>query len=151
MTVVETVIETVEIDDSSPYSFELLREMAKTGDYIGDPASGHSLAFANIDRSLPYCVLIEESIRQEWELAGGSGGSLFVLDNMSDPDMAIINAKAIFEKRPGAFLQFQADALTNASIGKKADEEGIPIMLSSLRSYNCNRGPCSRGSLYGNK
>jgi len=128
VTVVETVIETVEIDDSSPYSFELLREMAKTGDYIGDPASGHSLAFANIDRSLPYCVLIEESIRQEWELAGGSGGSLFVLDNMSDPDMAIINAKAIFEKRPGAFLQFQADALTNASIGKKADEEGIYII-----------------------
>jgi len=128
VTVIETVVETVEVEKVSPYSFEILKEMAMTGSYVGDPAKGHSLAFANINGSLPYCRLVEESIRREWKLAGGLDDDLLILDNMADPDMALGNAKIVFEKRPGVFLQFQADTYANALIGKEAAERGIYII-----------------------
>ena len=128
VTVVETIVVTVEVEKVSLYSFEVLKEMARTGNYIGDPASGHGLAFANINGSLPYCKLIGESIRKEWELAGGLDDDLLILDNMADPDKALDNAKIVYEKRPGVFLQFQMDAHINALIGKEAAEKGIYII-----------------------
>jgi len=128
VTVIETVVETVEVRKVSIYSFEILKEMAMTGNYIGDPASGQSLTFANINGVLPYCKLVEESIQQEWKLAGGLDDDLLILDNMADPDMALDNAKIVFEKKPGVFLQFQADTHANALIGKEAAEEGIYII-----------------------
>jgi len=128
VTVIETVAETVEVKKISPYSFEILKEMAMTGNYIGDPATGQSLAFANINGSLPYCERVEESIRQEWKLSGGLDDDLLILDNMADPDMALDNAKIVFERKPGVFLQFQADIYANALIGKEAAEKGIYII-----------------------
>ena len=128
VTVIETVAETVEVKEISPYSFEILKEMAMTGNYIGDPATGQSLAFANINGSLPYCKRVEESIRQEWKLSGGLDDDLLILDNMADPERALDNAKIIFEKKPGVFLQFQADTYANALIGKEAAEKGIYII-----------------------
>jgi ribose transport system substrate-binding protein len=128
VTVIETIVETVEVEKVSPYSFGVLKEMARTGNYIGDPASGYSLAFANINGSLPYCRLVEESIREEWRLAGGLDDDLLILDNMADPDRALDNAEIVYEKSPGVFLQFQMDAHTNALIGKEAAEEGIYII-----------------------
>lgn len=128
ITVTETVVETVEVKEVSPHSFEILKEMAMAGNYIGDPAAGHSLAFANINGSLPYCMLVEESIRQEWKLAGGLDDDLLILDNMADPDMALDNAKIVFEKKPEVFLQFQIDTHANAMIGKEAAEKGIYII-----------------------
>jgi len=102
--------------------------MAMTGNYIGDPATGQSLAFANINGSLSYCKRVEESIRQEWKLSGGLDDDLLILDNMADPERALDNAKIIFEKKPGVFLQFQADTYANALIGKEAAEKGIYII-----------------------
>lgn len=128
VTVIETVAETVEVKEISPYSFEILKEMAMTGNYIGDPATGQSLAFANINGSLPYCKRVEESIRQEWKLSGGLDDDLLILDNMADPERALDNAKIIFEKKPGVFLQFQADTYANALIGKEAADKGIYII-----------------------
>ena len=48
VTVVETVVETVEVEKESPYTYELLLEMAAMDNYVGKPASGHKIAFANI-------------------------------------------------------------------------------------------------------
>lgn len=128
VTVVETIVETVEVEKVSPYSFEVLKEMARTGNYMGDPATGYSIAFANINGSLPYCKLVEESIREEWKLAGGLDDDLLILDNMADPDRALDNAEIVYGKSPGVFLQFQMDAYTNALIGKEAAEKGIYII-----------------------
>ena len=52
-TVVETVVETVEVEveKESPYTYEKLREMANAGAYEGEPAAGHTMAFANIIKS----------------------------------------------------------------------------------------------------
>src|SRR4030042_6779792 len=65
----ETVIvkETVEVEKESPYTYEKLREMAKAGAYEGEPAKGHTMAFANIIKSFPFCTSVENNIIERSE------------------------------------------------------------------------------------
>ena len=59
-TVIETVVETVEVEVDSPYTYEKFREMAVAGAYEGDPAAGHTMAFANIIKSFPFCTSVRK-------------------------------------------------------------------------------------------
>ena len=127
-TFTETVIETVEITLESPFTYETLREMAKTGMYEGNPAAGHTMAFANTAKSLPFCTAIENNIIEEWKLAGGSMDDLTLLDNDTDTLLALQNAEIILNENPEVFLEFQSDTLVNAQIGRKAKELGIFII-----------------------
>jgi ribose transport system substrate-binding protein len=127
-TVTETIIETVEVEKTSRYTFDILKEMAVSGNYIGEPASGHRLAFANADSSLPYCSLVEEGIRGHWEKAGGEDENLFIFDNKSSGEAALINAKAVYREKPEVFLEFQIDPYINAVIGKEAAENDTYII-----------------------
>jgi ribose transport system substrate-binding protein len=128
--VTETVVvkETVEVEKESPYTYEKLREMAKAGAYEGEPAKDHTMAFANIIKSFPFCTSVENNIIEEWQLAGGSMDDLTVLDNAADTALAIQNADIIFNKKPEVFLQFQLDAQVNAQIGRRAEELGVFII-----------------------
>lgn len=116
VTVVETVTETVEVERKSPYAYPVLREMAETDNYVGSPAAGHSIAFANIDGSLSYPGLVQDSIVKEWLSAGGTRDSIIVLDNMADRDKALENAQNVFDSGAEVFIQFQLDLNTNALI-----------------------------------
>jgi len=127
-TITETVTETVEVESDSPFTYEKLREMAKAGIYEGEPAAGHTLAFANILASFPFCASVENNIIEQWQLAGGSLDDLTVLDNAYDSAIAVQNADIIFNKNPEVFLQFQADAQINAQIGRRAEELGIYVI-----------------------
>ncbi|MBM3699611.1 MAG: sugar ABC transporter substrate-binding protein [Actinobacteria bacterium] len=133
-TVVETVIEKVEVevDADSPYTYEKLREMAKAGAYEGEPAKGRTMAFANAIKSFPFCLSVENSIIEQWQLAGGSMADLTVLDNAVDPAVSVQNADIIFNKMPEVFLQFQIDAQINAQIGRRAQELGIFIIAIDI-------------------
>ncbi|MES0341661.1 MAG: substrate-binding domain-containing protein, partial [Candidatus Humimicrobiaceae bacterium] len=124
----ETVIEIVEVELEPLYSFEGFREMAKAGAYEGNPAAGHTMAFANIMKSLPFCTLIENNIIEEWKLAGGYINDLTLLDNAADTSLAVQNADIVFNKDPEVFLEFQFDFQINAQIGRKAKELGIFII-----------------------
>ena len=128
VTVTETVIKTLEVTPESPFTYEALREMAKTGAYEGDPAAGHTMAFANIIKSRPFCTAVENNIIEEWQLAGGSIDDLTVLDNAADTALALQNADIIFNKNPEVFLEFQLDAQVNARIGRRAGELGIFVI-----------------------
>ena len=128
-TVTETVTETVEVEAAeSPFTYEALREMANAGVYDGDPAAGHTLAFANIIKSFPFCTSVENNIIEEWGLAGGASDDLTVLDNAADAALGIQNADIIFNKNPEVFLEFQLDAQVNAQIGRRAQELGIYVI-----------------------
>ena len=106
-TVTETVTETVEVEAAeSPFTYEALREMANAGVYDGDPAAGHTLAFANIIKSFPFCTSVENNIIEEWGLAGGASDDLTILDNAADAALGIQNADIIFNKNPEVFLEF---------------------------------------------
>lgn len=125
VTVVETVVETVEVKKASPYAYELLREMAESDNYIGDPAAGHSMAFANLSGKLPYARLVREGIMSEWVKAGGREEDLLVMDNMADRETALENAETAFGRGVEVFLQFFGDGVVNAHIGMQASQEGI--------------------------
>jgi len=121
----ETVIETVEVERQSPYTYELLRGMSDTNNYIDDPAMGHSIAFASIDDSLSYSQLVLQSLQDEWMLAGGSRDSLLLLDNMSDDEKALENAGQAFDAEAEVLIYSYSDKGINAVIGSKAAENGI--------------------------
>jgi ribose transport system substrate-binding protein len=128
VTVVETVVETVEVEKTSPYSYELLRQMAAADNYIGGPASGHRMAFANISSDLPYAYLVQESIISEWISAGGREEDLIIMDNMADSKKAMQNAAAVFGGDAEVFIQFFSDAEVNASVGMQASGSGIYVI-----------------------
>lgn len=128
---VEEEVEEVTEEAPAPeeiYTYENLREMAKAGAYEGEPAKGHTLAFANYLASFPFCLSVENDIKKQWQLAGGSMDDLTILDNAWDTTLAIQNADIVFSKKPEVFLEFQGDAKINAMIGKRAEELGIFII-----------------------
>ena len=127
-TVTETVTDTVEVVTESPFTYEKLREMADARQYEGEPASGHTLGFANLLKAFPFCTQVEDGIIEEWQLAGGSMDDLTVLDNAFDTNLSIQNADIIFGKNVEVFVEFQVDAKTNAMIAKKAELLGIFMM-----------------------
>ncbi len=99
--------------------------MALAGKYDGEPAKGHTLAFANIIKSFPFCTSVENNIVEEWKLAGGADADLTVLDNAADATIAIQNKDIIFNKKPEVFLEFQFDAKINDQIAQEAKGKGI--------------------------
>ena len=132
-TVTETVVETVEVEAAeSPFTYEKLREMALAGAYEGDPAAGHTLAFANIIASFPFTEAVENDIIKQWGLAGGASDDLTILDNAVDAALGIQNADIIFNKNPDVFLEFQIDAQVNAQIGRRAEELGVYIIAIDI-------------------
>jgi hypothetical protein len=114
--------------DTAGKTYEEFREMAKAGKYVGDPAKGHTLAFANIIKSFPFCTAVENDIIKQWKLAGGADADLTILDNAADGAIAIQNKDIIFNKKPEVFLEFQFDAKINDQIAKEAKEKGIFII-----------------------
>ena len=109
-------------------TYEDFRAMAKAGKYDGEPAKGHTLAFANIIKSFPFCTSVENDIIKQWKLAGGADADLTILDNAADAAIAIQNKDIIFNKKPEVFLEFQFDAKVNDQIAKEAKEKGIFII-----------------------
>ena len=126
---VETIAaKTIPTTTIPPYSYDYFISMAKAGKYENEPAKGHTLAFANIIKSFPYCTSVENGIIKQWKLAGGADTDLTILDNAADTLIAIQNKDIIFKKKPDVFLEFQFDATINDQIAKEAKEKGLFII-----------------------
>jgi len=121
-----------EVDIAALYTYENLREMAKAGAYEGEPAKGHTLAFANILAGDEFCDKVENSIKDQWILAGGTEKDLTILDNKVDIGIAVQNADIVFSKNPEVFIQFQFDVKTNEMIGRKARDLGVFIICVDI-------------------
>lgn len=126
--VTETTADAAETTTAAAVDYESFRTMAKAGKYAGEPAKGHTLAFANIIKSFPFCTSVENDIIKQWKLAGGADADLTILDNAADAAIAIQNKDIIFNKKPEVFLEFQFDAKINDQIAKEAKEKGIFII-----------------------
>lgn len=106
-------------------TYEDFRTMAEARKYENEPAKGHTLAFANLLKAYPFCLQVEDGIKEEWKLAGGADADLTVLDNAADTSISVQNSDIIFNKNPDVFVEFQADAKTNTMIGRKATMLGV--------------------------
>lgn len=132
-TVIETVTETVEVESESPFTYENLREYAIKGEaYPGAPAEGFSLGYGDIIGGAPAAVLVWESVKANWELAGGDLDNLYYVDNQYNAQIGLQNADIMLANNPDILIWFQVDANVNSIVAKKFGDAGIPIIAPDV-------------------
>lgn len=126
----ELQAEIEEEEEAGAYDYyNMLREYAKKGEpYPDSPAEGHTLGFANIMAGIPFCVNVENSIKEQWELAGGAPEDLYILDNQYNSTIGLQNSDIMLAKHPDVFIEFQADSKVNNIVAQKFSAAGIPII-----------------------
>ena len=127
-TVTETVVETVEVTKENPYTYENLKAMALAGEYEGTPAAGHILGFNNVLASFPFCQSLEQSIQEQWALAGGSSDDLLLLDMNIDILKSIENFEIALTKGAEVYAQMHYDLKVVSQLAKRAEEAGMFII-----------------------
>ncbi len=114
-----------------PYKvFNQYRAAAKAGKpYPGAPLKGKLIGFANIYGTLPFCIDVENSIKQQLKLAGGDLNKGWIsMDNQYDAVIGLKNADIMLAKKPHFFIEFQADAKANYVIAAKFGAAKIPMI-----------------------
>ena len=134
-TVTETVVETVEVekeDVGDMYTFEALRAMADAGVYEGAPAADMTCLFNNILSGLDFAILVENGIREQWALAGGTEDNLTVVYNDVDAAKQATILDLAFSTRPDGWLEFYAFEQESKLTGTRAKEEGLFIVAIDI-------------------
>jgi len=109
--------------------FEKYREYAKKHQpYPDQPGKGKKLGFANIFGTLPFCISVENSIKEQAKLAGFSEDNMIIMDNQYDSVLGLKNADIMLSKHPDFFIEFQADAKVNNIVAQKFEAAGIPLL-----------------------
>jgi ribose transport system substrate-binding protein len=136
----EDVFQRTRISKTSVY--RILKTLVHRG-YVAQAQSGQyrlvsrprrlRFGFAVQSGDLPFSVAVAQSVTAA---AAASGVELLMLDNQSDPDIAVQNAEEFVAKRVDLVLEFQAEAAAAprvANIFKKAD---IPLVAIDVPHPN---------------
>lgn len=82
------------------------------------------LAFANLQRDIPFAAKVEQSIVANAEAAGID---IVIADNRLDGATALANAESFINRNVDYVIEFQTDANFGATIMQKMGEEGIGV------------------------
>ncbi len=116
---------------ADPYAvFNKYRDMAKAGKpYAGAPLKGKVIGFANIFGTLPFCISVENNIKQHLKLAGVDLTKGWIsMDNQYDSVLGLKNADIMLSKKPHFFIEFQADSKVNNIVAGKFGAAKIPLL-----------------------
>jgi ribose transport system substrate-binding protein len=116
---------------ADPYSvFNKYRAMAKTGKaYAGAPLKGKVIGFANIFGTLPFCISVENNIKEHLKRAGLDLNKGWIsMDNQYDSVLGLKNADIMLSKKPNFFVEFQADSKVNNIVAAKFGAAKIPLL-----------------------
>jgi len=116
---------------ADPYAvFNQYRAMAKAGKaYAGAPLKGKVIGFANIFGTLPFCISVENNIKDQLKLAGLDINKGWIsMDNQYDSVIGLKNADIMLSKHPNFFIEFQADAKVNNIVAGKFGAAKIPLL-----------------------
>lgn len=116
---------------ADPYAvFNKYRDMAKSGKpYAGAPLKGKVIGFANIFGTLPFCISVENNIKDHLKLAGVDINRGWIsMDNQYDSVLGLKNADIMLSKKPHFFIEFQADAKVNNIVAAKFGAAKIPLL-----------------------
>ncbi|NBO21653.1 MAG: sugar ABC transporter substrate-binding protein, partial [Rhodobacteraceae bacterium] len=80
--------------------------------------------FANLQRDIPFCALVEQGIL---EVAKAAGVEVVVADNRLDGATALTNAESFITRNVDFVIEFQTDAQFGATIMQKMNDAGIPV------------------------
>ena len=116
---------------ADPYAvFNQFRAAAKAGKaYPGAPLKGKVIGFANIFGTLPFCISVENNIKDHLKLAGVDLGKGWItMDNQYDSVLGLKNADIMLSKKPNFFIEFQADSKVNNIVAGKFGAAKIPLL-----------------------
>jgi ribose transport system substrate-binding protein len=114
-----------------PYRvFNKYRAMAVSGQrYRGAPLRGRVIGFANICGTIPFCVSVENNIKEHLQLAGLDLNTGWIsLDNQIDPAIGLKNVRHMLSRNPDFFIEFQQYPLVNNIVATEFGAANIPVL-----------------------
>jgi len=115
---------------ADPYKvYNQYRAMAKAGKYTGTPLQGKTVGFANIYGTLPFCISVENNIKDQLKLAGVDLTKGWIsMDNQYNSVLGLKNADIMLSKKPNFFVEFQFDSKVNNIVAAKFGAAKIPLL-----------------------
>jgi ribose transport system substrate-binding protein len=98
---------------------------------VSPPRNGkkYVIGFANLQRGITFCALVEQGIVAE---AKAAGVDLDVVDNNLDGATALTNAESFINRNVDYVIEFQTDANFGATIMQKMKEAGIKVVAIDI-------------------
>lgn len=117
--------------DGSMFPAEDLMAMVKAAMEVRPPRNGEQyvIGFANLQRDIPFCALVEQGILENAEAAGIE---VVVADNRLDGATALTNAESFINRNVDFVIEFQTDAEFGAVIMNKMNQADIPVVAIDI-------------------
>lgn len=117
--------------DGSMFAASDLMAMVKAAMEVTPPRNGEAyvIGFANLQRDIPFCALVEQSILENAEAAGIE---VVVADNRLDGATALANAESFITRNVDFVIEFQTDAEFGAVIMNKLNAVNIPVVAIDI-------------------
>jgi ribose transport system substrate-binding protein len=98
---------------------------------VNPPHNGkkYVIGFANLQRGITFCALVEQGIVAE---AKAAGVDLDVVDNNLDGATALTNAESFINRNVDYVIEFQTDANFGATIMQKMNDAGIKVVAIDI-------------------
>ncbi|MDP8997173.1 MAG: sugar ABC transporter substrate-binding protein [Pseudomonadota bacterium] len=117
--------------DGAMLSADMLKAMVADAAKVKPPKNGKNyvIGFANLQRDIPFCALVEGGIKKN---ADAAGIELVVVDNHLDGATALANAESLISRNVDFVIEFQTDANFGATIMKKMNDAGIQVFAIDI-------------------
>ncbi len=117
--------------DGAPLPPANLKAMVVDAMKATPPRNGKNyvIGFANLQRGITFCALVEQGIVAE---AKAAGVDLDVVDNNLDGATALTNAESFINRNVDYVIEFQTDANFGATIMQKMKDAGIKVVAIDI-------------------
>jgi ribose transport system substrate-binding protein len=117
--------------DGAPLPPASLKAMVVDALKVAPPRNGKTyvIGFANLQRGITFCALVEEGIKAE---AKAAGVDLVVADNNLDGATALTNAESFINRNVDYVIEFQTDANFGATIMQKMKDADIKVVAIDI-------------------
>ena len=117
--------------DGAMLSADALKAMVADAAKVAPPKNGkkYVIGFANLQRDIPFCALVEQGIKEN---ADAAGVELVIADNKLDGATALTNAESFITRNVDFVIEFQTDANFGATIMQKMNDAGIKVVAIDI-------------------
>lgn len=117
--------------NGSMFPSETLMAMVEAAMAVTPPRNGENyvIGFANLQRDIPFCALVEQGILENAEAAGIE---VVVADNRLDGATALANAESFINRNVDLVIEFQTDAEFGTVIMQRLNAAEIPVVAIDI-------------------
>lgn len=108
-----------------------LKAMVADAVKVAPPKNGKNyvIGFANLERDIPFCVIVEKGLLAE---AAAAGVDVQVTDNHLDGATALANAQSFVQRNVDYVIEYQTDAVFAPQIMKLYNNAGIKVVAIDI-------------------